>query len=271
MPNQNIICPVCGGPTSAAGEVDFNKSGADWFEGERQFPVSDEVVAYHRCRSCGFMFTGYFDSWAGDDFLARVYNADYALADPPFLDERPRRLAAYLECVLGEVLPEVSLLDYGAGEGKMVEGLRRAGLEQGVVYDPYHASTPVPEGRYELVTAFEVVEHVPDQGALFDQLSALVAPGGVLLLSTLLQPEDIESTGAGWWYACPRNGHLAFHTLDSLALLLDARGFAVESLTTELHMATRGPARLAPRFRQVGQTLEVSGSSSSDGEGPVAG
>lgn len=271
MTIQDTACSLCGAPTSDAGRVDFNKSGADWFEGERQFPVSDEEVAYRRCGSCGFMFTRHFDSWTGEDFKARIYNAEYALADPPFVSERPLRLAAYLADVLGETLPEVSLLDYGSGEGRMVAELRRLGLGRGSVYDPYHAQAPLPRSRHELVTAFEVVEHVPEQGALFDALCGLVAQGGVLLLSTLLQPEGIEAVGAAWWYACPRNGHLAFHTRESLSALLDARGFRLESLSSELHLAIRGPARLAERFMATEHTLEVSGASVGRGDAPSSG
>lgn len=264
MTTPTLHCSVCGGLTSSAGAVDFNKSGADWFEGERQFPVSEEVVAYRRCRDCGFMFTPYFDEWSEADFQARVYNASYVVADPPFLAERPSRLAAYLSCVLGDALGEVSLLDFGAGEGRMVAELRRLGLAHGTSYDPYHVDTPLPEGQHELVTAFEVVEHVPAQGELFDRLCGLVAPGGMLLLSTLLQPEDIGSIGAKWWYACPRNGHLAFHTAQSLSTLLETRGFTLVSLSAELHMASKGPARLLRRFQESEQTLEVSGAHSSD-------
>lgn len=267
MTTPTNCCSVCGGVTTSAGAVDFNKSGADWFEGERQFPVSDEVVGFRRCGTCGFMFTPFFDDWSEADFKARVYNADYVIADPPFLVERPSRLAAYLAHVLGDALREVSLLDFGAGEGRMVEELRGLGLVHGTVYDPYHADSPLPEGRHELVTAFEVVEHVPDQGALFDQLCDLVAPGGILLLSTLLQPVDIGSIGAGWWYACPRNGHLAFHTAESLSTLLEARGFTLVSLSAELHMASKGPARLLRRFQESEQALAVSGSQGS-GPGP---
>jgi len=261
MMTPTLRCSVCGGRTTAAGAVDFNKSGADWFEGERQFPVSEELVDYRRCRSCGFMFTSYFDDWSEADFQARVYNEEYVVADPPFLAERPLRLATYLSGVLGDALGEVSLLDFGAGEGRMVAELQRLGLEHGTSYDPYHADTPPPEGHHELVTAFEVVEHVPDQGALFDRLCGLVAPGGMLLLSTLLQPEDIEAIGAEWWYACPRNGHLAFHTAGSLSALLEPRGFTLVSLSAELHMASRGTARLLRLFQEAEQGLEISGAS----------
>jgi len=252
-------CPLCESSTVAAGETDLNKSGADLFAGERQFACSPERVSFVRCTGCGFMFTGFFADWSDADFKARIYNDSYVLADPPFEHERPARLAMYLGEVLGAALPRVSLLDFGAGEGRMVQHLLEAGLVVGDVYDRYHADVAAPSRQYDLVTAFEVVEHVPDQAALFDQLCDLVAPDGVLLLSTLLQPPGIESLGADWWYACPRNGHMAFHTSASLRGLLESRGFTLQSLSDELHMGVRAPGPLSQRLAGSERTLKVSG------------
>jgi 2-polyprenyl-6-hydroxyphenyl methylase / 3-demethylubiquinone-9 3-methyltransferase len=39
--------------------------------------------------------------------------------------------------------------------------------------------------RYEVVCALEVVEHVPDRPAFLRLLSALVRPGGLLVISTI--------------------------------------------------------------------------------------
>ncbi|HYN47185.1 MAG TPA: methyltransferase domain-containing protein, partial [Allosphingosinicella sp.] len=40
------------------------------------------------------------------------------------------------------------------------------------------------DGRYDLVTSLEVVEHVADPAAFVAALAAAVAPGGLLILST---------------------------------------------------------------------------------------
>ncbi len=259
QPSADRPCPLCHQRTGAAGAVDFNKSGADVFAGARQFAVSGEMVSYLRCASCGFMFTSFFDDWTDADFSDRIYNAEYLRADPPFEEERPARLAEYLAAVLAEHLGSISMLDFGSGAGRMMELLRARGLTGGVAYDRYHAEGPAPTGPFDLVTAFEVVEHVVDQVALLQSLCALVAEGGVLVLSTLLQPADIGDLGAEWWYACPRNGHLAFHTSESLAGLLGQFGFELRSLSRELHVAFRRPGALARSLLESPQHLEVSG------------
>ncbi|MDG1050844.1 MAG: class I SAM-dependent methyltransferase [Planctomycetota bacterium] len=276
MSSATTRCPLCAQEAAPAGSTDFNKSGADIFAGTRQFPVSEERVHFDRCGSCGFMFTEFFNGWDESDFKRRVYNQAYVRADPPFAGERPARLADYLAATLEGVLGQVSLLDFGAGDGRMVALLRERGLVKGSVFDPYHAESARPGQPFDVVTAFEVVEHVVDQRALFEELEALTAPRGVLVLSTLLQPADIEVQGASWWYACPRNGHLGFHTAASLSEALRRVGLELLSLSEELHVAFRSPGELLAAFRRSDHDLAVSGAPPTRGGGeslsaPLAG
>ncbi|WP_228446001.1 bifunctional 2-polyprenyl-6-hydroxyphenol methylase/3-demethylubiquinol 3-O-methyltransferase UbiG [Terricaulis silvestris] len=60
----------------------------------------------------------------------------------------------------------------------------QAGLE--IAFEATTAEALVERGEtFELVTALEIVEHVSDVGAFLSAASALVAPNGVLVLSTI--------------------------------------------------------------------------------------
>jgi 2-polyprenyl-6-hydroxyphenyl methylase/3-demethylubiquinone-9 3-methyltransferase len=60
----------------------------------------------------------------------------------------------------------------------------QAGLE--ITFEATTAEALVERGEtFELVTALEIVEHVSDVNAFLSAASALVAPGGVLVLSTI--------------------------------------------------------------------------------------
>lgn len=222
------------------------------------FPVSGVEVRYHRCVDCGFLFTDHFARWEPAEFSRRIYNDDYLLADPPFADERPEKLSHFLATALGDEHRALGMLDYGGGVGALEQKLRARGFVNVQTFDPHHPSNArLPERPVALVTAFEVVEHVWDQHALANQVSSLVAPGGCLVFSTLLQPTELDRANASWWYACPRNAHMSLHTARSLERLWSNIGFRLHSLSDELHVAFATPSALVERFVAQRPTLRV--------------
>jgi 2-polyprenyl-6-hydroxyphenyl methylase / 3-demethylubiquinone-9 3-methyltransferase len=130
----------------------------------------------------------------------------------------PARLSFIRDAIVAELKPEppkglrvldgISILDIGCGGGLVAEPLARLGARvtgidpaqatiaaaaahaqsQGLTIDyrAARAETLRDAGEtFDAVTCLEVVEHVPDARAFLTVATALVRPGGVLILSTL--------------------------------------------------------------------------------------
>lgn len=233
-----IPCKCCGHPAALYGVVDFNKN-CEVARQRNVLPVAGVPVYYHRCPGCGFVFTAAFDDFTPDDFAELVYNREYPLVDPDFARVRPEDNAALLAEIFGGT-PDLRIVDYGGGNGLTAELLRRAGFRSVTTYDPFvpeHATRPA--GRFDLVICFEVVEHAPDPHATFREIDGLLAPDGLVLFSTLLQPDDFEAYGLNWWYAAPRNGHVSLHSRASLLAVAEPMGYTFGSFHDGFHALFR--------------------------------
>ncbi|MEM6679583.1 MAG: bifunctional 2-polyprenyl-6-hydroxyphenol methylase/3-demethylubiquinol 3-O-methyltransferase UbiG [Pseudomonadota bacterium] len=170
----------------------------------------------------------------------------------------------------------LKVLDIGCGGGLLSEPLARLGASVTGI-DPAEGNIPVArlhaqaggleieyrvaraeelveEGLvFDSVVALEVIEHVPDQPAFLATAARLVAPGGLLITSTLnrtLKALALAKIGAeyvlGW---LPRGTHdwRRFVTPEELAGMIaatgldpvDAKGFVYDPLAGDWHLSDR--------------------------------
>src|SRR3984885_7234651 len=212
---QGQACKICGGFSRPFDSVDFYKycPPTDCFA----FGFAGIHVDYRRCRDCGFIFTDFFDDWTAGEFPARVYNADYALIDSEYADIRPGNVAAMLADRLAP-WRKIDILDYGSGSGAFADRMADHGFNRITNYDPF-SSPARPEGKFSLITCFEVIEHTVSPRACLEDMASFLAPGGCIVFSQPLQPADIETIRGNWWYMGPRNGHTSIFTADALSRL----------------------------------------------------
>ncbi len=99
-------------------------------------------------------------------------------------------------------------------------------------------ATP-PEGKFDLVTCFETLEHLPDPMAGVADIVRYVAEPGAVFYSTLTQPDDLERQGMSWWYVGPRNGHISIFSKQALAMAWARHGYRNASFNAGMHLAFR--------------------------------
>ena len=156
-----LPCKICGSATALYGVVDFNKSCGE-ANGIR-LPLSGVPIYYRRCANCEFLFTDAFDGWSDEQFKAHIYNDGYGAVDPDYETVRPHSNADVVKQLWGPHKAQTRVLDYGGGNDAFCAALRADGFPVAVSYDPMvPAHARRPQGKFEVVTCFETLEHLPD-------------------------------------------------------------------------------------------------------------
>ncbi len=233
-----LPCKICGGKAALYGVVDFHKC-CEELRGFR-LPLSGVPIYYRRCTACDFLFTDAFDDWSDDQFKAHIYNDDYGTIDPDYHTARPHANADLVGRLWAEHKSETRVLDFGGGNDVFCTALRTNGFPAAVTYDPMvTAHARRPNGKFDLVTCFETLEHLPDPAAGVALILECVAEPGLIFYSTLVQPADFNNYGLGWWYVGPRNGHVSIFSKQALAAAWGRHGYKTVSFNAGTHLAFR--------------------------------
>jgi len=178
--------------------------------------LGDVDVLYRKCGRCGLVAA------ADPDWLDRAYSDVIVALDVG----RLRRClalsnitAAVLRTMGGRGMP---CLDWAGGYGILTRLMRDRGYDFRH-YEPMARNVfaqgftaDLDSERYGLVTAIEVLEHLPDPVA---DLSPVAASTDVLLATTEPLPTPTPKPG-DWWYYSPDTGqHITFYTPESLRQL----------------------------------------------------
>jgi SAM-dependent methyltransferase len=170
-----------------------------------------------------------------------------------------------LEVVLARHLPPLAerrILDVGCGTGGMLPMLSHFGLVSGIEGEPMAVERcrsafgefdvrqgeipgDVPsDGTFDVVTAFDVIEHIDDEAAALESLRSAVRPGGTVVvtvpaLSWLWSDHDVV------------NGHKRRYTRGSLMGAIHRAGLELDHISyfNTVLLPVVAVARLAQRVR----------------------
>lgn len=195
------------------------------------------------CARCGFQWTSPQPS---DTRLAELYAAASDDYFAPLGECSPARRSLFARVARGLRTSGVTggrLLDLGCGTGGALAAFRDTFQLFGVEPSPWAArmageatgasvhvgdliSAGHPAAHFDAVTAFDVVEHLPDPLRTLREVRRVLRPGGMLVVET----GDVGSLNArlagSHWYYVLLPGHLSFFSRTTIAAALEAAGFS---------------------------------------------
>ena len=172
-------------------------------------------------------FGGYEDYEADREDIMRTFRGRMKLIRPLLDSAAPRLLD--VGCATGIFL-EVAREAGWHGEGVDISGYALA-RAQGKGFEVHRGTlvgAGLPEGGYDVITMWDLIEHVPDPAAVLAECHRLLRPGGVVAISTPDAGSLLARVLGGRWLGFRSiDEHLYFFSRRSMGAMLEAAGFEV--------------------------------------------
>ncbi len=238
------VCPIC--------DSSFTES-SETVSVHDPFGVSDESFTLVQCETCRTYVLNPRPSmdqmgiFYESDFLMDTAAARQSLMDRVAAKQQELNLTSELRWIRKHLPRGAAFLDYSAGNGQIVEMIAKQRPDAHVFATEFSsqyrewiagrigaervresiADFPA-ELRFDLISAFGVLEHVEDPRSLIRELRQRLAPSGQLMLS-VPNPESLQRsiTGERWYsWLAPRHWHLMNRR--TLSAMLCEEGFEVD-------------------------------------------
>lgn len=176
-----------------------------------------------------------------------MYRAGRGLDDPSVPDGGWHAGLAFLDPAFA-LLPHdrpLRVLDFGTGRSRLPEELRDHGhdvvaMDIAPVGDGVYANMDdVAEGDLDLIIAFQVFEHLPEPRDVIERLIAVLAPQGILVVHTDMEPPARTNRFNEWSYVQPPD-HCSFFR---------HRSFEFVAKDLDVDIVWRDPWQVAVRRR----------------------
>lgn len=245
---EHVRCNLCGANDAVVRYPDTVTGSETNSEDWSAFACTSAGYGRHhqivQCRNCGLVYT---NPRAGQREILDTYEA---VEDRLYLEEREGRVLTFerhlepLERMTGS--PEHrALLDVGCHIGVFVEIASQHGWDAWGV-EPSHwavehararglnvvcgtlETVDLPEQAFDVITMWDVIEHLTDPRGTIDRAYELLRPGGLLVIHTI----DIDSAFAGilgprWPWLMQM--HIFYFSRRTLRAMLEQCGYEVIS------------------------------------------
>lgn len=193
-------------------------------------------VKFYRCEETGFIQTEE-PFWLGKAYSSAITKLDVGLVmrNQNMTDVTAKLLYNYFD-------HEKQFLDFGGGYGLFTRMMRDKGYDFyntdiycKNIFAEYHDLSALTIGnQFEVITAFEVTEHMPDP---LTGLADILKHGKNIFFSTEIIPTP--TLQKDWWYFSFETGqHISFYTVDALKYIANKFNLNFYTDNKSLHLFT---------------------------------
>jgi len=196
--------------------------------------ISKYDIQYYKCPNCGFIQTEQ-PYWLDEVYSSAIASSDVGAVSRTL--SLGNTVAQYISLMFDA---DGRFLDYGGGHGLFARHMRDRGFDfywcdkyaKNLFANGFEAKGNEP---FDLVTAFEVFEHLVDP---LSEIDRILQFSKNLLFSTLLIPKHKPKPLEWSYFALETGQHLSFYTLDSLRIIAKRSGLFLHSVGGYLHVLT---------------------------------
>jgi 2-polyprenyl-3-methyl-5-hydroxy-6-metoxy-1,4-benzoquinol methylase len=205
-------------------------------------------VKYYRCLESGFIQTE-DPYWLEEAYSEAITKLDVGLVSRNE-ELREQSIGLIASCFNGDA----KFLDYAGGYGLFTRMMRDKGYDfyhqdnycKNIFAEYFDRSDCEEKARFELVTAFEVMEHFSNP---MEEIKKIAALSENMFVTTVLQPEQLSSID-DWWYFIPETGqHISLYTIKALEYIAKELGMHLVSNGINMHVFTKEKLKVNP-FQQ---------------------
>lgn len=239
-------CKICGNTASLFGKAKI---------------LCKYPAEFYQCAKCGFMQTE-SPYWLEEAYSNAITKSDVGLVNRNFNFSNMTK-----NLILTCLDPMQKFLDYGGGYGLFVRLMRDQGFDF-YRHDPlcenlFARGFDAHDGiQYELLTAWEVFEHLVDPLA---EIEKMLQFSDAIFYSTLLLPTHPLPLDDWWYYGLEHGQHISFYSRDTIKYISQKFDLNIYYSSENIHFvgrreinATRIRAVFDDRLSKLKKTLSKS-------------
>ncbi|OIO26077.1 hypothetical protein AUJ14_02945 [Candidatus Micrarchaeota archaeon CG1_02_55_22] len=237
---EYLPCNLCGADDYAvvyhAAPPDARKVTSDNYSAASFHILEDQVV---KCNKCGFL---YINPRPKSEMIVKGYSD---AVDETYVSQSEGRLATFKEGLarIEKAYPQKGrILDVGCAAGFFVKTAKEGGWDAyGVEPSRWLAEwgnnnlglnlksgtleeAAYPNNYFDVVTLWDVLEHVPDAAATLKEIHRILKPGGLVVVNYPNIGSNLAKVfGRKWWFLL--SVHLYYFTPHTIKKMLEHNGY----------------------------------------------